>query len=246
MTAAIAETRWQEAQHSEAYFWEGLTLGVLLRICGDLRAQIDKLPAERQSTLFAGKRVLEIGCGPLGLALPCFSPSAGEIAELVKLDPLPRLDLDRLPAAKDPLAEPFLSWVKARAGQGRYLQLSGEAFEERESFDTAISHNVLDHVRDPGAILDNAYAALKPGGTLLLWVDCMSWAGRWRFEQVVRRRQPDSILVKAHPFTFLPPQIEALLRDSGFRDIEVEGAPQGARRWFARQTRPLFIARKPA
>ncbi|MEX2408502.1 MAG: methyltransferase domain-containing protein, partial [Rhodovibrionaceae bacterium] len=174
MTAAIAEDRWQEAQHAEAGFWEGATLGVLLRVCGDLHAQMDKLPGERHRALFSGKRVLEIGCGPLGLALPCFSAAAGEIADLVKLDPLPRLNLDSLPAAQDPQAEPFLSWVAARAGLGRYLQASGEAFAERASFDTVVSHNVLDHVRDPGAILDNAYAALKPGGSLLLWVDCMS------------------------------------------------------------------------
>lgn len=246
MTAAVDDSRWQEAQHAEGGFWEGATLGVLLRICGDLHGQIDKLPARRQHELFAGKRVLEIGCGPLGLALACFSEAADDIAELVKLDPLPLLSLDSLPAARDPRAEPFLSWAKAHAERGRYLQSSGEAFGEAEAFDCVVSHNVLDHVRDPAAILGNAYKALKPGGVLLLWVDCMSLLGRLRFELLVRRQQPDSILVKAHPFTFLPEQVAALLRRSGFSEIEIEGAPHGIGRYLARQSRPLFIARKPA
>jgi SAM-dependent methyltransferase len=162
----VSERRWREAQEHERRFWQswralppyrGLDLE---RYWAGEREQFS-LPPD----FFAGRRVLDVGCGPVGLIH--FLPEA---ALRVRLDPL-------LPeyAGRLPLAEPQLS-----------LAAAGEALPLADSsMDVCVCFNALDHLRDPAAALGEMRRVLCPGGTLLVmvhsfpgWALPLLWADR--------------------------------------------------------------------
>ena len=110
---------------------------------------------------FVGDRVLEIGA------------RIGNITSLL----LPR----DLYVASD-INPNYLHYLRNLSTGKPYLQVAAvdledaAVFEEfRESFDTVICLNVLEHVRDPIGALSNVYQALLPGGRLLLYVPRGKW-----------------------------------------------------------------------
>lgn len=157
MSQPVSESRWSEAQQHELDFWRkwrdlpayrGLDLE---KYWAGERTRFD-LPAD----FFAGRRVLDVGCGPVGLVH--FLPEAGL---RVRLDPLLTEYRERLP-----LAEPQLSV----AAQGEALPLAGN------SMDVCICFNALDHMREPAAAVAEMRRVLRPGGTLLVMVhDFPAW-----------------------------------------------------------------------
>jgi ubiquinone/menaquinone biosynthesis C-methylase UbiE len=107
--------------------------------------------------LFTGKRVLDIGCGPVGLIH--FLDNA---AERIRIDPLLLQYESRMT-----LPDPQLSL----AGLGESLPLASG------SVDIAICFNALDHMQDPAAALTEIKRVLRPGGTLLLMIHSFpKWA----------------------------------------------------------------------
>ncbi len=156
MATRVSERRWREAQQHERDFWErwrelpayqGLDLESYW--AGE-RKQF-ALPAD----FFVGRRVLDAGCGPVGLVH--FLPEA---ALRVRLDPLLVEYRERLP-----LAQPQLSL----AATGEALPLAAA------SMDLCICFNALDHMRDPAAALAEIRRVLRPGGTLLVMVHSFPW-----------------------------------------------------------------------
>lgn len=157
MAAPVSEGRWREAQRHELDFWEhwrdlpayrGLDLESYW--AGE-RQQFD-LPPD----FFAGRRVLDVGCGPVGLVH--FVPEA---ALRVRLDPLLVEYRERLPLAKPQLSV---------AAGGEALPLASG------SMDVCICFNALDHMCDPAAALAEIRRVLRPGGTLLVMVHSFpSW-----------------------------------------------------------------------
>ena len=158
MPAPISERRWHQAQRHELEFWkrwrdlpayQGLDLE-------------DYWAAERRQfglppDFFAGRSVLDVGCGPVGLVH--FLPQA---ALRVRLDPLLLDYRDRLP-----LADPQLSLVAA----GEALPLAAA------SVDVCICFNALDHMREPQAALAEMRRVLRPLGILLVMVHSFpAWA----------------------------------------------------------------------
>lgn len=242
--SVISPDRWSVAQAAELRYWQALDLREILRICAEKPDFLALLDDRTQFELFGRKEVLEIGCGPLGLSLASFSRHKTALKRLVKAEPLPPLPAQATKAAGDAWAAPFLAWVGELAAEGEYLQCPGEALFFDNAFDTVITYNVLDHVREPGAILRNAYAALRPGGVLLLGVDCLSTVGRWRFEWITRATHKGSILVEAHPHTFRVRDVVALIEGAGFRLTAVHGLPGRLRGLAGHHTRPAFLARK--
>ncbi len=107
-----------------------------------------------------------------------------------------------------------------------------------------VTYNVLDHVREPMTILRNAARALRPGGRLLVGVDCLSVVGRWRFEGLTRRTHRGTILVEAHPHTFLPETVARMIGAAGFHVDGTFGIPGHLRRWIGSHSRPAFVATK--
>jgi SAM-dependent methyltransferase len=244
LTAAVTRDRWSAAQAAELSYWRSLDLREILRICAEKPEFLALLDDAEQRALFEGKDVLEIGCGPLGLSLVSFSRHKSGLRRLVKAEPLPRLPLRETRLVDDAWAAPFLSWVESLAAEGEYVQTPGEDLGFESCFDTVVTYNVLDHVREPLSILRNAARALRPGGRLLVGVDCLSVVGRWRFELLTRRIHKGTILVEAHPHTFLPEAVAHMIERAGFRMRAISGVPGCVRRFMGSHSRPAFLAAK--
>ena len=242
MTSGVTRDRWTAAQAAELSYWQSLDLREILRICAEKPEFLSLLADTVQRDLFAGKDVLEIGCGPLALSLVSFSRHKATIRRLVKAEPLPRLPLRETRLPEDTWAAPFLDWVESLAAEGEYVQTPGEDLGFASAFDTVVTYNVLDHVREPMTILRNAARALRPGGRLLVGVDCLSVVGRWRFEILTRRLHKGTILVEAHPHTFVPDTVRGMIEAAGFRLIEMLGVPGALRLWLGSHSRPAFLA----
>lgn len=244
MSTAVTLDRWSAAQAAELRYWRDLDLREILRICAEKPEFLSLLDDTLQHELLAGKEVLEIGCGPLGVSLMSFSRHKAGLKRLVKAEPLPRLPVRATRLADDQWAAPFLAWVEQLADEGEYVQTPGEELGFAAAFDTVVTYNVLDHVREPMTILANARRALRPGGRLLVGVDCLSVVGRWRFELVTRRLHKGSILVEAHPHTFVPDDVRRMIESAGFRMTGQHGLPSRLRGLAGSHTRPAFLATK--
>lgn len=242
---SVSLDRWTAAQASELAYWRGLDLREILRICAEKPEFLALLDDATQRDLFESKDVLEIGCGPLGLSLVSFTRHKAGLRRLVKAEPLPRLPIAETRAKDEIWAAPFLAWVETLAAEGEYLQMSGEELSFEASFDTVVTYNVLDHVRAPLTILRNAWRALKPGGRLLVGVDCLSVVGRWKFEAIIRRTHKGQTVVEAHPYTFLPRHVARMIETAGFRMLARHGEPGALRGLIGSHSRPAFLAIKP-
>jgi SAM-dependent methyltransferase len=243
---AISKQRWQKAQASELAFWQGINLSLLANIFANHMSLLEQIDSTRLSLLFDGKDVLEIGCGPLGFSLASFYRWKSRIRRLVKVDPLPRLPLIETAAAETEWAAPFVSWAERIALEGEYVQVPGEQLPFDREFDTVISYNVIDHVQDPAAVLRGGLSSLRPGGNAMIAVDCLSVLGRLKFEHVTRRKHAGTILVDAHPHSFLPHHVRALLRQIGFVSVERLTSRSGFEHFLGKAFRPIFLARRAA
>jgi SAM-dependent methyltransferase len=244
VTSAVTRDRWTAAQAAELSYWRSLDLREILRICAEKPEFLSLLDDAQQQALFDGKEVLEIGCGPLGVSVVSFSRQKTGLKRLVKAEPLPRLPLRETRLVDDAWAAPFLAWVETLAAEGDYVQTPGEDLGFTAAFDTVVTYNVLDHVREPLTILRNAHRALRPGGRLLVGVDCLSVVGRLRFEWLTRRLHRGTILVEAHPHTFVPDTVARMIETAGFRVDAVTGLPGRLRGLIGSHSRPAFVATK--
>jgi len=147
----VPEGRWREAQVHELDFWKHWRDIPVYRNV-DLSAYWagERRYFDLPDNFFSGKRVLDVGCGPVGLIH--FLPEA---ALRIRLDPLLAEYSEKLP-----LAEPSLSVVAT----GEDLPLPDSSVE------VAVCFNALDHMRDPGRALAEVRRVLRPGGTLLLMI----------------------------------------------------------------------------
>ncbi len=143
--------RWREAQQHELEFWRRWR-----HIAPYRNLDLEQYWAGERvrfgvpPDFFSGKRVLDAGCGPVGLIH--FLPEA---ALRIRLDPLLRDYAERLS-----LPEPGLSLV-AKAEQ---LPLLSDTVE------VVICFNALDHMQDPQGALRELCRVAHPGGTVLLMV----------------------------------------------------------------------------
>jgi SAM-dependent methyltransferase len=163
---AVSPDRWRASQRLELDFWRHWSDAAPyqnLDIPKYWSEELARFGCTRE--LFAGQRVLDLGCGPYGLIH--FLDNA---AERVRIDPLlPKYE------SKMSLIGPQLSL----AALGEQLPLA------KGSIDVVICFNALDHMCDPGAALAEIRRVLRPGGTLLLmihtfpvWVRPFFWVDR--------------------------------------------------------------------
>lgn len=236
---AISQERWQSAQSAEMQYWLGVNVEELLRICAEKPAFLSLLGDKLCTSLLAGKSVIEIGTGPLGISLASFHSAKKDTVRLLKIDPLPRLRLSATALARADWARKLLEWAEELSNEGEYRRTAGEELAIDSEFDTAIIYNVLDHVRSPETILSQARRALRPGGRIVIGVDCLSVLGRLKFEQYYRRKGGPG--PEAHPHSFLPAHVLAMLRRAGFRNLRSYGIPGGLRRFAGPHFRPAFV-----
>ena len=147
---AVPEKRWQEAQKHELDFWRHWRdLSPYRKVDLDAYWKGEQARFHLPAGYFHGKRVLDVGCGPVGLI------HFVEAAWRVRLDPLLHEYQEKLP-----LPAPGSSIVST----AERLPLAPR------SFDVAICFNALDHMRDPRAALKEISRVLRPGWRLLLMV----------------------------------------------------------------------------
>lgn len=109
---------------------------------------------------FLGKRVIEVGAGIGTFSQSLLNDTA--ISELVIVEPGENLF-------------PFLQ--KRFAGEPRATVVHGyfQDLERGATADSVVLVNVLEHVSEDMALLDDVNEVLVPGGTLLLLVPALSW-----------------------------------------------------------------------
>jgi len=154
----VTRDRWSASQLLELHFWQTWTKAAPYQNLDVPKYWSEELPRFGCSQdFFTGRRVLDIGCGPVGLIH--FVDNA---AERIRIDPL------------------LLQYESRMALQGPQLSLAGlgEALPlASDSVDIAICFNALDHMQDPGAALAEIRRVLRPGGTLLLMIHSFpKWA----------------------------------------------------------------------
>ncbi len=217
MSVGVSIERWQEAQRAEQSYWDD----VLSDGAEFARTLAEKVYAaawaeQRLPAGPPGGDWVEIGIGPLGVGCMHFMAGAGGRA-LVGVEPLPLLAPEALQLP------PSLAATVASCQGGGYehRRAKGEATElEAGRFGLAVCYNVLDHVHNPTGILDEIARVLRPGGVLLLGCDTVSLASLARFHGYIKRRHPDSIGVRAHPFRFRTRDLFAMAERAGFRVLD--------------------------
>ncbi len=147
----VSPSRWHEAQAHELEFWRSWrALAPYRGVKLDEYWQGEIAKFGLDAAFFADRRVLDVGCGPVGLIH--FLPQA---AARVRLDPLLHVYGEKLP-----LPSPGFSITAA----GEQLPLADR------TMDVAICFNALDHMRDPATALAEMARVLRPGGALLLMI----------------------------------------------------------------------------
>ncbi len=147
----VSDELWRSAQVAEREFWES---GVWEQVPRERRVSEWKrhlrelgIPWSR----FEGEDVLDVGCGPVGIAYFL------EAARRVGLDPL---------------ADTYERW---NGMWGKPIELVQGPAEDMPfpsaTFDTVFCINVLDHTREPSRVIEELRRVLKPGGLLVLHAD---------------------------------------------------------------------------
>jgi ubiquinone/menaquinone biosynthesis C-methylase UbiE len=104
-----------------------------------------------------GMQVLDVGSGPGRIAIPA-AQRVGPVGEVIALDIQPAM----LRKLEQRAAEQGVTNVRRIEGG------VGEGLLPHDTFDRALLKNVLGEIPDREAALREIYAALKPGGVLLI------------------------------------------------------------------------------
>jgi SAM-dependent methyltransferase len=142
-------TRWKRAQIAEKKFWLSTKESWSNQDPTQYWRGILAHGFNLDYHFFAGKSVLEVGCGPTGLIF-----ELNDAKSRIGLEPM---DLDDLVNN-----EKKKSIVKRGIGE--------EIPYPDNSFDIVLSFNALDHSVDPAKVIREIYRVLRDGGDFLLWI----------------------------------------------------------------------------
>jgi SAM-dependent methyltransferase len=101
-----------------------------------------------------GRKVADIGSGTGRIVNMLLEAGAGHV---VGIEPSAAYDVLRKNTA-------------ARAERVTLLNVRGDAIPGDLALDAVVSMGVLHHIPDPAPVVRSAYAALKPGGRILVWL----------------------------------------------------------------------------
>ena len=180
--------RWNRAQIAEKKFWlstkDSWSIQNPTRYWHGILAHGFNLDYD----FFAGKSVLEVGCGPAGIIFSLHNTKSRAGLEPMNLKDL-IIDGKRISIVKKGIGEeiPF----------------------ENESFDVVLSFNALDHSVNPFKVIQEIRRVLRKDGDFLLWIYVLR-----NHYQLLQRllNKVDS----PHPYHFTPSQILRLLGEGSF------------------------------
>ena len=137
---------------------------------------------------FAGKSVLEVGCGPAGIIFQLHNTKSRAGLEPMDLKDL-IIDGKRISIVKKGIGEeiPF----------------------ENESFDVVLSFNALDHSVNPFKVIQEIRRVLRKDGDFLLWIYVLR--NHYQLLQGFLNK-----VDSPHPYHFTPSQILKLLGEGSF------------------------------
>ena len=235
--SAITEAAFADAQEQELHNWEGHT-GNSKRLLYELvehTSSVEKLRKcvrERQHPVEAA---VDVGVGCFGLGF--LGPHLADLCDRIDgVDPLPRQTLD-------PEDEALRTYLEAIQNRVNYIQASGESMPfDDATYDLAACINVVDHARDPVAIVTEIHRVLKPGGLFAFSVSTLSKAGEWKWK-ADRSRHPDKWLYRAHPHTYQWQAADAMVR-SLFPDVVWSDQPSAKNQLIGRGRMSAWIVRK--
>jgi hypothetical protein len=241
MTSAVSQARWKDAQAAESGYWSSLCFepAEFARIVSE-KVEFSTWAAQALEGELPDGSWLEVGIGPLGIGCLQLLPGA-ELRQLIGVDPLPLIDLANLslPSPLHALAE------TSRRLLHEYTQAPGEMTGlTARRFSFVACYNVLDHVRDPLAVLVEANRVSELGARLALSCDVTSLLSDLRHRWWVRHRRSSTIGVRAHPFRFKEYELRRLLEKAGFGVVSSRGVPGAAKRAAGRSARPAFLCEK--
>ena len=163
MRSQATSEEWADAQPLERSFWESEDW----RSSPASRRRLEwgRHLASLNLTLdeFADQAVLDVGCGPSGIA--CYVEARRRVG-------------------LDPLAEVYEQWNGDLGDQIELVAAQAEIMPfPDDSFDTVFCINSLDHVQNANTVLTEIARVLQPGGRLVLHVDLDSPL-RWLHKRV--------------------------------------------------------------
>lgn len=208
MTGVSLE-RWQEAQKAERSFWSKDGFG-LDAFRGTVGGSMQTAAWARPHLQVPTGDWLDIGVGPLGVGCTHFLERDGELHTLDPIEPTPA-DEWQLPEPCKALVRSCQETTASHVGQAEQIDFRDDTFA------FVALENMLDHVQDPGAVLREVRRVLMPGGHVLVAVDTYSALGEIRYRLITRRRQRNTILVRAHPHRFSSNDVVQIVTAAGLR-----------------------------
>jgi SAM-dependent methyltransferase len=219
----MGKNRWKDAQGAEKKYWGKYTPEHVKYQKGWFFGELTLSQGFglQNLSVFLGKTVVEIGCGPCG-----FISIVG--GHKIGLDPL--IDFFQ----ENGLLAPEDS-------ETNYIKSVGEAIPiSNEKADIVICYNVLDHVKNPLSVLQEINRILKIGGLFIFQVNAYSWLHYMMRNAQEKIGRGD----EAHPFSFTSVGIRKLLRQHGFDivrgSIRIPINGEDARGRFKRKRTLLF------
>ncbi len=148
------EIEFQKYTQKGAYHWDEY-FGGIRRMNAYTRARYDAVvECLRQSGMQSSQRVLDVGCGD------------GALSGLLTL----RFGCQVTGLDASVLAIEYAKTKFSERGyRGDFRLIDGYRYDlDSESFDAAVCSDVIEHVRDPKAMLTEIHRVLKPAGVLVL------------------------------------------------------------------------------
>jgi arsenite methyltransferase len=156
-----------------------------------------------------GERIIDVGCGP-GFYVAELLEEVGPEGSVLGVD-----------------AQEAMLAVGAKRSEGH----QNASFEQADAtslpaaddtYDAALSVQVMEYVPDVGSALSEIHRVLRPGGRVVIWdVDWRTLS--WYSTDPERMERAKEAFDKHLTHPALPQQLTALLRAAGFDDVVMEG-----------------------
>ena len=185
----IIDSETMAVLYSKGTFDYGDEIAALRRTYGRYLRRLDDFGVQRDA-------LLEVGCGNGFFLVEALDQGYRKV---VGVEP-----------SQDAIAR-----ADPRVRHGIVAQMFGPGVVEPATFDVVCFFQVFDHVPDPGAVLDEALKALRPGGLIL----CLNHNVRAVSARLLGERSP--IIDIEHTYLYDPATIRRLAEAHGFHTLHV-------------------------